>query len=156
MNADAGTPDARDAFAAEVAKAMYRRDVTARRLGIALEEVRMGWCRMSMPVTADMLNGHGVCHGGFIFTLADTAFAYACNGRNRVSLAQHAQISFIAVGNVGEVLTATAREVSLHGRSGLTDVEILGGDGRTVAAFRGASRTVRGLTDANLGEAPPA
>lgn len=144
----------RDAFAAKVAEALYTRDLTAQRLGMTLDSVAMGRAILSMTVTEDMLNGHGVAHGGYIFTLADTAFAYACNGENVATLAQHCQITFVAPGKSGERLTAIAIELSKTGRSGLYDVEIRGGDGRLVAAFRGASRTVGGFTDEGLGAAP--
>jgi len=144
----------RDAFAAKVADALFARDMTAQRLGMTLEVVTMGAATLSMTVTEDMLNGHGVAHGGYIFTLADTAFAYACNGENVATLAQHCQITFIAPGKQDERLTATATELSKTGRSGLYDVEVRGGDGRLVAAFRGASRTVGGATDAGLGIVP--
>jgi acyl-CoA thioesterase len=90
------------------------------------------------------LNGHGICHGGFIFTLADSAFAFACNSHNRIAVAQHNSISYLSPGKGGETLTAEAREVSLTGRSGLTDVTVTGGDGRIVALFRGASRQIAG------------
>jgi len=144
----------RDAFAAKVADALFARDMTAQRLGMTLEVVTMGATTLSMTVTEDMLNGHGVAHGGYIFTLADTAFAYACNGENVATLAQHCQITFVAPGKQDERLTATATELSKTGRSGLYDVEVRGGDGRLVAAFRGASRTVGGATDAGLGIVP--
>ena len=144
----------RDAFAAKVADALFARDMTAQRLGMALEAVTMGAATLSMTVTEDMLNGHGVAHGGYIFTLADTAFAYACNGENVATLAQHCQITFVAPGKQDERLTATATELSKTGRSGLYDVEVRGSDGRLVAAFRGASRTVGGATDAGLGVVP--
>ncbi|MGZ0186592.1 MAG: hydroxyphenylacetyl-CoA thioesterase PaaI [Alphaproteobacteria bacterium] len=144
----------RDAFAAKVAAALYPRDMTAQKLGMKIEAIRMGWCQISMPVTDDMLNGHGVAHGGYIFTLADTAFAYACNGDNNATLAQHAQITFVAPGQAGETLIAEAQELSKTGRSGLYDVEVRGADGRLVAAFRGASRTIKGQTDPALGTAP--
>jgi len=144
----------RDAFAAKVADALFARDMTAQRLGMTLEVVTMGATTLSMTVTEDMLNGHGVAHGGYVFTLADTAFAYACNGENVATLAQHCQITFIAPGKQDERLTATATELSKTGRSGLYDVEVRGGDGRLVAAFRGASRTVGGATDAGLGIVP--
>jgi len=144
----------RDAFAAKVADALFARDMTAQRLGMTLEVVTMGAATLSMTVTEDMLNGHGVAHGGYVFTLADTAFAYACNGENVATLAQHCQITFIAPGKQDERLTATATELSKTGRSGLYDVEVRGGDGRLVAAFRGASRTVGGATDAGLGIVP--
>lgn len=144
----------RDVFAAKVAEKLYARDMTAQRLGISLDAVTMGAAVLSMTVTEDMLNGHGVAHGGYIFTLADTAFAYACNGENVATLAQHCQITFITSGQLGERLKATASELSKTGRSGLYDVEVHGGDGRLVAAFRGASRTVGGVTEEGLGVVP--
>jgi len=144
----------RDAFAAAVARALYAKDTVAQKLGIELESIAMGRCRMTMQITEDMANGHGVGHGGYIFTLADTAFAYACNGDNRTTLAQHAQITFISPARIGEKLAAEARELSKSGRSGLYDIEVRGADDRLVAAFRGASRTISGQTDPSLGDAP--
>lgn len=91
-----------------------------------------------------MLNGHGICHGGFIFTLADSAFAFACNSYNQLAVAQQNQITYLAPGREGERLQATALEVSRSGRSGVYDVFVTGGDGRSVAVFRGLSRTVKG------------
>lgn len=149
-----GDAAARDAFARKVADALYARDVTAQKLGMTIEDVGMGRCRLEMKVASDMVNGHDVAHGGYIFTLADTAFAYACNGRNQVTLAQHAQITFISPGRAGETLVADARELSRTGRSGLYDITVTGDDGRLVAAFRGASRSISGQTDPALGEPP--
>jgi acyl-CoA thioesterase len=97
-----------------------------------------------MKVRDDMLNGHGICHGGFIFTLADSAFAFACNSYNQNTVAQQNQITYLTPGQAGEILTATASEVSRMGRSGIYDVTVTGEDGRTVALFRGLSRTVKG------------
>ena len=149
-----GDPAAGDAFARQVADALYARDVTARKLGITVEAVGLGWSRLAMTVTADMVNGHAVAHGGYLFLLADTAMAYASNSHNQVALAQHAQITFIAPGKAGETLTATAREVSRSGRNGLYDIDVRGDEGRLIAAFRGATRTVRGQTDPELGDPP--
>jgi acyl-CoA thioesterase len=150
-----GDAAARDAFAGKVAAVLYSQDITAQKLSMKIEAIRMGWCQISMRVSEDMLNGHGVAHGGYIFTLADTAFAYACNGGNNATLAQHAQITFVAPGRADEILIAEAQELSKTGRSGLYDVEVRGADGRLVAAFRGASRTIKGQTDPGLGTAPP-
>lgn len=97
-----------------------------------------------MLVTEKMLNGHKTCHGGYIFALADSAFAFACNSYNRVTVAQQNQITYIAPGNAKELLTATATETAQTGRSGVYDVMITGEDGRAVATMRGLSRTVRG------------
>jgi acyl-CoA thioesterase len=98
-----------------------------------------------MMVTDAMCNGLGVCHGGYIFTLADSAFAFACNSYDQRTVAQHAAVTFIAPAVAGERLTARAREVSRYGRGGVYDVSIANPGGKTVAEFRGYSRTVRGV-----------
>ena len=92
-----------------------------------------------MTVRDDMVQGHATCHGGIVFTLADTAFAYACNAYNRVTVALGAEITFVAPARAGEVLIATARERSRTGRTGIYDVEVTNGDGALVALFRGTS-----------------
>jgi acyl-CoA thioesterase len=89
-------------------------------------------------------NGHNICHGGVIFTLADTAFAFACNSRNQNTVAQNNMITFIAPGQIGDVLTASAREVSLTGRSGIYDVRVVNQDGTLIAEMRGLSRAIKG------------
>ncbi|MEQ9126381.1 MAG: hotdog fold thioesterase, partial [Alphaproteobacteria bacterium] len=129
MPGEAPPRETPDAYAARSVEALRRGDRVARDLDIALEEIGMGRCRVAMTVRAEMANGYGICHGGYIFTLADTAMAYACNGRNRTTLAQHAQISFVSPGRVGERLAATARELSRAGRNGLYDVEVRAEDG---------------------------
>ena len=139
-----------DDLAARVAEALFPRDVVANDLNMRIEDIGEGRARISMLVTPKMMNGLNVAHGGYIFTLADTAFAYACNSRNQATVAQHAQISFISPVQVGETLTAEATELSQSGRNGLYDVLVKGGDGRTVAAFRGASRSVKGPTAPGL------
>ncbi len=130
--------------ARRAARAMWANDAASKWVGLSLEEIGPGYARMSCQVRDEHLNGHGICHGGIIFTLADSAFAFACNSHNRVAVAQHNSISFLSPGQPGETLTAEAREVSLAGRSGLTDVLVTGGDGRQVALFRGASRQIAG------------
>ena len=130
--------------AARAAQAMWATDAASSWVGLSLDAVGPGTARMSMIVAPHHLNGHGICHGGFIFTLADSAFAFACNSYNRIAVAQHNSISYLSPGKGGETLTAEAREVSLTGRSGLTDVTVTGGDGRIVALFRGASRQIAG------------
>lgn len=150
----AGDDAAGAAFAGKVAEALLPRDRTSRQLGIEIRSVELGQATLAMAVRPEMLNGHDVVHGGFIFTLADTAMAYACNSYNQNTLAQHAQITFVAPGQAGETLTATAREVTRGKRSGLYDVEVHGGDGRLVAAFRGATRTIAGQVAPALGTAP--
>jgi len=133
-----------DELAVACAEAMYARDLASKSLGIRIVEIKQGFALLKMAIRADMLNGHDVCHGGFIFTLADTAFAYACNSRNRVSLAQSCSIDFIRPGQAGEELRAEAEERSRQGRTGLYDVTVCGPDGAALAYFRGRSRSLRG------------
>jgi acyl-CoA thioesterase len=129
-------------LARRVTLRMRETEGPARVLGLALEAVDVGSARVSMIVRDEMLNGLGACHGGVLFTLADTAFAYACNSRNQASVAQHAAISFLAPAHVGDVLTAEARELALEGRSGVYSVRIARADGMTVAMLEGLSRTL--------------
>jgi len=126
------------------AEAMWRGDGASQWFGMALEEVDEGHARVGLTVETHHANGLGNCHGGVIFALADTAFAFACNSRNQATVAQHNSITYLAPGHVGDRLTATAREVSLKGRSGLYDVEICNQDGTLIARFSGLSRTVKG------------
>lgn len=126
------------------ASAMWKGDSASQGLGMRLESVGPGRATMSMPVTEAMSNGHGNCHGGFIFTLADSAFAFACNSYNQAVVAQQCSITYIAPGQVGDVLTAAAREVSHRGRSGIYDIQITNQRGEQIAEFRGHSRSVKG------------
>ena len=120
---------------------MWAGDAASQGLGMTIEQVAPGAARLSMPVRADMLNGLGVCHGGFIFSLADSAMAFASNAYGDHALAQHASVTFIRPGKAGETLTATAEERSRKGRSGLYDVRVTGSsDGSAVAEFRGHIR----------------
>ncbi|WP_421905627.1 hydroxyphenylacetyl-CoA thioesterase PaaI [Mameliella sp.] len=135
------TPQQRAERAAE---AMYAKDTAAHEMKMQIEAVGPGRAVLSMEVQPAHLNGHRICHGGIIFTLADTAFAYACNSYNTLTVAQENQITFLAPGQLGERLTATAAEQALAGRSGVYDVTVTGGDGRKVALMRGLSRTVKG------------
>lgn len=134
-----------------VGKGMYEKDAAAQALGITLVEIRPGYARMAMAVRPDMLNGHGTCHGGFIFTLADTAFAYACNSGNQATVAQHCAITFLAAPRQGDVLTATAQERQRGRRTGFTDIDIAGKDGKLVAVFRGHSYQLNGTVVPDLG-----
>ena len=127
-----------------VARAMLAAEGTGPAWGIEIEEAREGYARVSMSVRADMLNGHGFAHGGMIFALADTAFAYVCNGANHASMAAQASIVFLDKVREGETLIAEAEEVAREGRAGVTRVTVRGGDGRTVAEFTGYSRTLGG------------
>ena len=125
-------------------QAMYARDRAAQALGIALVEIRPGYARMRMTVRPDMVNGHDTCHGGLIFALADTAFAYACNSHNRNAVAQHCTITFLKPAHKGEVLTAEAVEQTLDGRNGVYDAKVGNAKGEIVALFRGNSRVIAG------------
>ena len=127
----------------EVGASMMSRDITAQWLGIALDEVRAGYARMHMKVKPEMANGHGICHGGLIFTLADTTFAYACNSHNQVALASSCMIDFLSPGQVGDVLSAEAVEQVLRGRHGVYDVRVANQSGEIIAMFRGKSTQLR-------------
>jgi acyl-CoA thioesterase len=129
-------------LADKVARAMRAAEGTGPAWGVEIEEARLGYARVSMTVRADMLNGHGTAHGGMIFALADTAFAYACNGRNLKTVAAHASIAFLDAVREGELLVAEAQEAALAGRSGIYNVSVRGGDGRAVAEFQGLSRSL--------------
>jgi len=126
------------------AAAMLKDDAATKWLGIKLVTVAPGTCTMTLAVQPHHLNGHGICHGGFINTLADSAFAFACNSYNNRVVAAQNSISFMSAGQPDEILTATAIEISLTGRSGVYDVTVTGADGRIVALFRGLSRQISG------------
>ena len=127
------------AQAEAIGRELYVRDSASQALGIALEEIRPGYARMKMTVRADMVNGHDLAHGGLIFTLADSTFAFACNSHNHVTVAQGATIEFLAPGRLGDVLTAEGREQHSSGRTGVYDITVMNQDGRTIALFRGKS-----------------
>jgi acyl-CoA thioesterase len=130
--------------AERAAAAMFANDVASPGLGMRIDAIGPGTATLSMQVRDDMLNGHKICHGGFIFTLADSAFAFACNSYNTLVVAQQNQITYVSPGQLNERLTAHAVEVSRTGRSGTYDVTVTGQDGRTVALLRGLSRQVSG------------
>ena len=132
------------ALAEACAAALWADDRASRDMGMALDRVGPGEAVLSMTVRDEMTNGHGTAHGGFIFALADSAFAYACNGRNQRSVAQHCSITYLAPAAAGDRLTATAVERSVSGRSGIYDVTVADQTGRVVAEFRGHSRTIKG------------
>ena len=134
------TADPADDIARRCADQMWADDKASRALGMALEEIAAGRARMSMLVAEHMTNGHGMCHGGFIFTLADSAFAFACNSRNERAVAAQGSISFLAPAQQGEKLVAHAEERYLLGRGGIYDVTVTGDEGRVIAEFRGHSR----------------
>jgi len=126
------------------AQAMYRNDRASQALGMSLEEVRPGYARMSMAVRPDMLNGHEICHGGMIFTLADSTFAFACNSYNINTVAAACSIEFMRPVAGGELLTAEAVEQILSGRNGVYDIRVSNRAGEVVALFRGKSTQIRG------------
>ena len=131
-------------LAGRVAHSMLAAEGTGPAWGIVLEEVRAHYARVSMVVRPDMLNGHGIAHGGMIFALADSAFAYVCNGSNHASVAAQASIVFLGKAEEGETLVAEASEVAREGRAGVTRVSVKTADGRDVAEFTGYSRTLGG------------
>lgn len=132
------------ALAEACAEAMWTGDLAARRLGMVREHVAPGEATLSMDVTEVMLNGHGIAHGGYVFTLADTAFAYACNGYDQRTVGHQASITYLAPAHLGDRLTATARELHRAGRGGIYDVAVTNQRGERIAEFRGHSRTVKG------------
>ena len=123
---------------------MWVNDDASKWLGLSLDEVREGYARMSMTVAKHHTQGHDMCHGGFITTLADSAFAFACNSHNQLAVAQGLNVAFIAPAWEGDVLTAEAREIVLKGRSGVCDISVKNQKGEVVAEVRGASRTIKG------------
>ena len=131
-------------LASRVADYMLAAEGTGPAWDLKLEEVREDYARVSMVIRADMLNGHGFAHGGMIFALADSAFAYVCNGANHASMAAQASIVFLDKVREGETLIAEATEVAREGRAGVTRVAVRADDGRTVAEFTGYSRTLGG------------
>lgn len=130
--------------AEESSRIMFAEDTAARHLGIEIIEVGPGYAKLSMVVRPEMSNGLGVCHGGYIFTLADTAFAYSCNSYNQRAVAAGAAIEFVAPGFANDVLVAEAHEQHRAGRSGVYDVRVTRANGTTVAVFRGKSATIKG------------
>jgi acyl-CoA thioesterase len=136
--------DEAQSLADTVGRAMYARDHNSHALGIQLEEIRPGYARMQLKVRREMTNGHDTCHGGIIFTLADTAFAYACNSRNLNTVASGASIDFVAPAHAGDTLLAVAEERVLAGRTGVYDIEVRNQHGEPIAYFRGKSYRVKG------------
>ncbi len=145
-------PDAQQ-LAQDVAAAMWQRDATARALGMCLQSIAPGAALASMPVRADMVNGHHICHVGLMFTLADTAFAYACNSYNHNTVASACHIDFLAPAKEGDILEAEAIERSRSGRTGVYDVCVRVQGGKTVALFRGKSYRINGTVMADLEQA---
>ncbi len=136
--------EAAQRLAEACAAAMWAEDRASAGLGMAIAAIGPGTCSMTMAVDARMVNGHGICHGGFIFALADSAFAFACNSFNRRAVAQSNSITYLRPARQGDMLTARATLLAQSGRSGLYDVMVTDQDGRQIAAFRGQSRVIEG------------
>jgi acyl-CoA thioesterase len=140
----AATAQEAQALAERVAAGMYARDRASQAMGMQIAAIGPGYAELTMTVRADMLNGHAICHGGFIFTLADSAFAFACNSYNLTTVASGCAIDFVAPAREGDVLAAMARERSVSGRTGVYDIEVTNQRGETVAYFRGKSYRIKG------------
>ena len=141
--ADISAPDHQH-IAERVRDAMFANDRATRALGMVIEAVGPGTATLSMAVREDMLNGHDICHGGLIATLADTAFAYGCNSHNEVTVASGFSVDLVAPRRLGDVLTATCREQNKAGRTGVYDIEVVNQRGERIALFRGRSYTMKG------------
>jgi acyl-CoA thioesterase len=131
-------------IARNCAEAMWADDRASRALGMEILDIAPGRATLAMTIRETMTNGHGMCHGGYIFTLADSAFAFACNGYDQRTVGQHCSVSFLRPAQLGERLTAECIERSRAGRGGICDVSVKGGDGMLVAEFRGHARTIDG------------
>ena len=138
------SPDDGQALAEEVGDAMFARDPASKGLGMTINAIGAGRASVSMTIRADMLNAHQSCHGGFIFTLADSAFAFACNSYNLNTVGSACTIDYLAPGRLHDVLTAEAVELALNGKSGVYDVKVSNQEGRTIALFRGKSLRIGG------------
>lgn len=133
-----------DELAKACADSMWANDNASKGLGMEIVEIKAGYAKLSMPVRDDMTNGQKICHGGFMFLLADSAFAFACNGYNQFTVAQSCKIDFLAPAFAGDILTAVAEERYREGRSGIYDCTVTNQDGKVIAEMRGNSRTVKG------------
>jgi acyl-CoA thioesterase len=133
------------ALAELAGKTMWDRDPASQALGMKLSEIRPGYALMTMPVRRDMLNGHQTCHGGYIFMLADSAFAFACNSHNHNTVGAGCTIDYLAPGREGDLLVAEATEQALSGKTGVYDIRVSNQDGRLIALFRGKSHRVSGM-----------
>lgn len=131
-------------IAEAASRAMHERDHAAHHLGIAVTEIKPGFARLTMAVKQTMVNGHDICHGGMIFTLADTAFAHACNSYNFNTVAAGCSIDYLAPARLGDMLSATAQEQILSGRTGIYDIVVTDQHDKTIALFRGKSARIKG------------
>ena len=143
---DPQAPTAADAqrLAEDVAAAMFARDSASQALGMRIVRVGPGFAELTMVVRDDMVNGHAICHGGFVFTLADSTFAFACNSYDDNTVAQGGAIDFLAPAHAGDTLTAVGRERRRAGRTGLYDIEVHNQRGELIALFRGRSYRIKG------------
>jgi acyl-CoA thioesterase len=132
-------------LAQRTAEIIEREDRASRWMGMKLEEVRPGYARLRMRVTENMVNGQKVCHGGLIFSLADSSFGFACNSHNQHALAASCAIDFLAPAALGDELTAEASEVAHAGRTRIYDVRVTNQEGTLIAVFRGKSAAVKGI-----------
>jgi acyl-CoA thioesterase len=137
------TPEAQN-LAERAAAALYERDRASQSLGMRIAGVRPGWARVTMAVREDMLNGHGLCHGGLVFALADSAFAFACNSYNESTVAAAASIDYLAAARAGDQLTAEAAQLWRTRRNGLYEITVTNQRGERIALFRGRSYRVDG------------
>jgi acyl-CoA thioesterase len=142
------------ALAELVGKTLFDRDPASQALGMQLAAIGPGCARMTMLVRADMLNGHQICHGGFMFLLADSAFAFACNSYNHNTVGAGCHIDYLAPAREGDLLTADATELALSGKTGVYDVRVSNQDGRALAVFRGKSHRIAGLVTDAIAERP--
>ena len=147
------SPAEAQTLAESTAEAMWSRDRAAQALGIKIVRVQPGASLLTMVVRSDMVNGHHICHGGMIFSLADTAFAYACNSYNKNTVASACHIDFLAPAKEGDTLEAEAVERSAAGRTGVYDISVRVAGGKTVALFRGKSYRINGEVIAGLQQA---
>ena len=147
------SPVQAQALADATAAAMWLRDRAAKALGMRIHSVRPGYAKLVMPVRTNMVNGHHICHGGMIFTLADSAFAYACNSYNKNTVASACNIDFLAPAKENDTLEAEAIEQSQSGRTGVYDVTVRTLGGKTIALFRGKSYRIQGEVIAGLQQA---
>jgi acyl-CoA thioesterase len=131
-------------IAEAASRAMHERDHAAKHLGIEIAEIKPGFAGLTMTVKQTMVNGHDICHGGMIFTLADTAFAHACNSYNFNTVAAGCGIEYLAPAKLHDVLTATAQEQALVGRTGIYDVVVTNQENKIIAVFRGKSARIKG------------
>jgi acyl-CoA thioesterase len=146
MPQDIGAPDEAVRRAREVVRSLYEADLASQALGIEIIDVAPGRVRIAMTVRADMVNGYGMCHGGIVFAMADSAFAFACNSHGDPMVAAGASIEFLAPTPRGERVIATAAEVSRSARHGIYDVAVADASGTVLAQFRGRCARLRGAT----------